>query len=405
MPTPQSSDEGGRSSLLQKTYTHRINVTKYISYNTMSYEAKEKNIHIIPDNKFTEDFVENAEKLQPNRNLYLSVARGESPRFPSDEVVYFEDYEKIKTNSEIEKARRIYIHGLWDWRTKVLEGISSQQSITWVMYGYDVYKRLPFERLYEKRTLPVHYWEKDEMELADWARLAGICRPQISKYINQRRLLSKFDSAAFWLPSDLRKIVRFYRLDIDFIEFCYSTVSVESVKYDEQVNEINRVLLGNSADSTNNHIDALEKVKKSNYKGDIFCPLSYAGSEGYIEKVIKHGKKMFGSEFHPILEYLDKKEYYKLLDKMDAAVFYHRRQQAGNNVRYFLSRGKPVFLNPKSPLITYFRKLNIQIVQKMKYFGNIVDIKQKDVQESVKVMEQWCSEKRTQERYERLLTH
>ena len=68
----------------------------------------------------------------------------------------------------------------------------------------------------------------------------------------------------------------------------------------------NNILIGNSADPSNNHIDIFEKIKNFNFKNKkIIVPLSYPENyEYYIAKVIIKGEKNFWGKFYTTNEIL-----------------------------------------------------------------------------------------------------
>lgn len=104
------------------------------------------------------------------------------------------------------------------------------------------------------------------------------------------------------------------------------------------------ILVGNSADPSNNHLDAfllLEKFKHNDIK--IIVPLSY-GEKKYARQIIKSGKKIFGEKFFPIEELLPLDDYINLLKNIDIAVFPHKRQQAMGNITTLLGMGKKVYI-------------------------------------------------------------
>lgn len=105
-----------------------------------------------------------------------------------------------------------------------------------------------------------------------------------------------------------------------------------------------RILLGNSADPSNNHIEALERLLA--YKDrdiTIFAPLSY-GDQYHAKKVIEQGREWFGDKFIPLTELMPIDEYLGFLKSLDIAIFSHRRQQAMGNTITLLALGKTVFM-------------------------------------------------------------
>jgi hypothetical protein len=107
---------------------------------------------------------------------------------------------------------------------------------------------------------------------------------------------------------------------------------------------LNTIFLGNSASPFNNHLDALEHLSDLNTDLKIVAPLSYSGSNQYIQKVCTAGNQKFGKQFLPLLDFLPMNEYYSLMENVKAAVFFNLRSQAAGNILWFLTNNIPVFM-------------------------------------------------------------
>lgn len=112
--------------------------------------------------------------------------------------------------------------------------------------------------------------------------------------------------------------------------------------------EIN-ILLGNSADPSNNHIEALKLLSKfSKERINIYVPLSYGGTSEYIETVIECGRYYFGNQFIPLLDVLSYEKYLEFLDSIAIMINNHDRQQALGNIGYLLSTGAKIFIKSRA---------------------------------------------------------
>ena len=123
---------------------------------------------------------------------------------------------------------------------------------------------------------------------------------------------------AFWLRHDYEKIRRFYQLDVDYIDFRYAYPSIPIGMQPTGTHDITSLLLGNSADPSNNHVDALYQLQGAGFDGRIVCPLSYSAGKDYTDHVIQVGERLFGENFEPLLSYMDKSSYLEQLDRLDA---------------------------------------------------------------------------------------
>lgn len=109
-------------------------------------------------------------------------------------------------------------------------------------------------------------------------------------------------------------------------------------------NDVVKILVGNSATSTNHHIEVFEMLKKFPLdKIEIYCPLSY-GNEEYREIVLKEGVRILGEAFHPVLEFMNCEDYRSFLAGMDIGIFNNDRQQAMGNISIMLGLGKKIYM-------------------------------------------------------------
>lgn len=121
------------------------------------------------------------------------------------------------------------------------------------------------------------------------------------------------------------------------------------------------ILVGNSADPSNNHKEVLDKlVLYKNNDIKIFCPLSY-GNQEYAAGVIDYGKSIFGEKFFPMTDFLDRDKYLKYLQETDVAIFNHKRQQAFGNALMLLGYGKKVFVRKESTLNGVFEGIGLTV--------------------------------------------
>jgi hypothetical protein len=127
------------------------------------------------------------------------------------------------------------------------------------------------------------------------------------------------------------------------------------------------ILVGNSADPSNNHIEALEKLlpyKDQDIK--IYVPLSY-GDQAHAKKIIEQGKDWFGEKFFPMISFMPFDQYLKFLKSVDIAIFNHKRQQAMGNTITLLGLGKTVYMRNDVSQWQFFKDLNVKIFSASKF--------------------------------------
>lgn len=121
------------------------------------------------------------------------------------------------------------------------------------------------------------------------------------------------------------------------------------------------ILLGNSANPSNNHIEAMKHLlpyKDQNIK--IFVPLSY-GDKEHANMVISKGREWFGEKLVPLTEFMAFNQYLEFLKSLDIAIFNHQRQQAMGNIITLLGMGKTVFIRSDVSQWDLFEKVGVEV--------------------------------------------
>ena len=238
------------------------------------------------------------------------------------------------------KSNRIIIHSLYFPRISHFLFINKVflKKCYWIMWGGDFYfpeKQSWFKKQVIKKIRHFITYLKGDFELAQkWYGTTG-------EY-----------HECFMYPSNLYK---------DYVapEVKHSSINI---------------LVGNSADPSNNHLevfDKLEVFKDQDIK--IYAPLSY-GNQTYAKKVIEEGKKQFGDKFEPLTDMMPFDQYLEFLGLIDVAIFNHKRQQAMGNTITLLSLGKKVFMRSDITPWKKFEKLEIILFDSKKEFDLSSDI-------------------------------
>lgn len=137
------------------------------------------------------------------------------------------------------------------------------------------------------------------------------------------------------------------------------------------------ILVGNSADPSNNHLDAFSLLQKySSNNIEIIVPLSY-GDNVYAKEITRFGFQIFGEKFRPIENLLPLDEYNNLLGRVDIAVFAHKRQQAMGNIITLVGLGVKVHIRNDITTWKFLQKLGITT-------NNLFDLNLEPLDETIK---------------------
>jgi len=168
-------------------------------------------------------------------------------------------------------------------------------------------------------------------------------------------VIPKFPIIASFLKEDADTAKRIYNSEAHYSPVLYPIpldLELSRMKMKVRNHHYTNIILGNSADPSNHHIEAISSLANY-YLSDIkvYCPLSYYKDSKYIDEVIAYGKKVLNDKFIPLVKFISKDEYIQFLNDMDIAIMNHDRQQALGNIIPLLYLGKKVYM--RSNISTY----------------------------------------------------
>lgn len=296
-------------------------------------------LHIIPAEKFTPDFISFMRKNFGVKDHFF-LTFGDVAAFPYDkgndsENISGKRYLSFTVLKKIHKADKIILHGtlgcqflgllLQPWAIK---------KCYWVIWGADLYNDLHANKSIRARF---RYF------------LNKIINPHLKGIIT-------------YIKGDYELACKLYKTKHVYYEcLFYPSHLHKKNRESKDLNHQKNILVGNSADPTNNHKEAFDLLlpyKDENIR--IFSTLSYGG-KGHAQYVTKLGRDMFGDKFVPILDFWSQKKYIDFLSKIDIAIFTHRRQQAMGNTITLLGFGKKVYMHEGTPQSNFFKEKGIEV--------------------------------------------
>lgn len=312
---------------------------------------KYKYVHLMYDNFYCNKFMHfTNEHFNEKEHLYLFIVpEGHNfnyvnPNGAKNAKIINLKNDINKLNYYFNNTNKIFIHYLFGHICRTLIKLGIKKELFWVLYGGDLYNHIDKE-LHSNKTK--EFMTKIGFEFkSNKSNLNKVYRKSLIRELNFV-LTSKKGDYEIFKNNFISNTTRFdflHPLPVDF-----DLLDEEKIKINEKYNFENKyekvLLVGNSANSLNNHIDILYELKRYNLKNTcIIMPLSYSGHDRYINQLIKKGKEMFGDKFIPITEYLPHDVYSNILKQVDVAIFNHNRQQALANIIALLYLGKKVYI-------------------------------------------------------------
>ncbi|CAI3796493.1 TDP-N-acetylfucosamine:lipid II N-acetylfucosaminyltransferase [Rheinheimera sp. MM224] len=186
-------------------------------------------------------------------------------------------------------------------------------------------------------------------------------RKRSISYVIRKFVLSRVKAYITYLPEDYEKAKCLINAKPVFRE-CIAYPSNVVSDFDDRDCERKKlkiIMVGNSADPSNSHVDVFDKLVGSKDEiSKLIVPLSY-GDKIYAAEIIEKGQAIFKDKFSPLTEMLPLNDYKKILKQIDLAFFNHDRQQAMGNTIYLLSLGKTVYMRENTPSWLFFESKGV----------------------------------------------
>lgn len=308
------------------------------------------NLHIGIDNQFVDRVYENINEAGFGAKNKFIIRTKEKPKYIKHDVSYA-PLNSTDFSSAIGHTldyEKVIIHQfsplMFRWVSR-----HSFNNLSWAPWGVDLYD-LPFANfnLFEKETY--HGFVKQHRDFSEvlyrwkyWLLNSAFKNPAYSKVDDVLTWMkSEFVFAHDRIPS-LKASHRFFFYENPVPYHSLRGMVLSSPA--ERKNKTLRVIIGNSATPTNNHVDAVRYLSDQGIKADIIVPVSYGNTAygNFLKKALQFYK---GGSVEYVDARMDFKSYLNFLNTADALLMNNIRPQGYGNIFIMLSLGKPVFLNP-----------------------------------------------------------
>lgn len=325
-------------------------------------------VHIVRDEKFVNVALDAFEQFGKNHcnEFYIIADKDVNLFFLNKERVRVISADDIVAYSNT-YADVVIMHTLHALPIKYFNLFSSRIRLVWLSVGYDLYywphKQCPFInlKLYHKETSKL-LWNGWKNYITELRSLLYYLRIEKKMYEDA---ISRVDFFSSVIPEEYLMIKKNSFFRASYLEFMYGFIRKDDIKKNNEMNSSN-ILIGNSCDPSNNHIDVLKKLYKMRLNDiHIYMPISYGGTPSYKESVKKTGKRLFGDNIHYLDDFLSYDEYKNIVSSCGTFIFCHERQQALGNIYIGIINGAKVFMSDTSILYKHlvgkgFRIYSIQ---------------------------------------------
>lgn len=315
-------------------------------------------LHILADDKFSDYAIKLFENQEVPSDFVLMVSSG------CENLVKLRDkttimrrgdaaYQKLLEN--IGNYDAIILHGMfWAYDEDILNRVPDTTKVAWMNWGGEIYGRgdISYQFLSRRSRLIA--------KLHNWSRLfkTGKKAKENSNYDLSLDLFRRVD----YCLTDEREeyeYARDYLQEPNLKHLFYNYYTLEDTVgalMDKRCSG-NNIFIGNSAASEGNYWDVMPKVARLKQKDQrVIMPLGY-GSPWVRNWVLKLGKKLYGADFMPLIDFMPLGEYNELVCNCSTMIMPHYAPRAQGNIITALWLGMRVYLSEKGMTYRYFRRI------------------------------------------------
>ena len=340
-------------------------------------------VHLFDDQKFVDTTIRRFDNFNADINRYIVFSN-------KKKLKYVQNTKRIRKLSLsphninydliFDHCNLLVIHFLTPLKSFLIKKAPSNVKILWISWGADFYNQFKYFPLYESLTKKLilknffFHFRKSNIY-----NIYHLLRYRVLPIRLEKKILGKIDFLSTVVPYEFKLITNEFNFKPKYIDFSYG---VSNYNNNDYVNLGNKVLIGNSATYSNNHLDIFEKIKKSNC--EFICPINYGGFDfkSYQKIVIKSGRNYFKNRISFLTKYLSADEYDKVLYDCNTAIMFHIRQQALANIFKLLFYGVRIFLNDKSLLYKYLLQKGA-IIFNLKSHLNLIGIELNEKEKNI----------------------
>lgn len=289
----------------------------------------------------------------------------------------------------------IILHGMhWGgWQKYILQRVPEHVKVAWVFWGGEIYGRsdCTLSRYTPITNLVVRIREivkgKENCVNTSWElpielfkRIDYCLTDELEEYEYVREFLKNEHMQHRWY--------NYYDLD----------ATLGALK-NESCNG-NNVVVGNSATDTSNYFDVIPFLSKHLQKDQkVILPLSY-GAPWIMRFVPKYSKLFLGNDARPLLQFMPREEYNKVLQSCSIMIMNQYIPQSQGNIITGLWLGMRVYLSENNMTYRYFKRIGCKVYSvesDLKKYG-YAPMEEKEVEQNRAVLKQWYAKENIHKR-------
>lgn len=316
-------------------------------------------------NTFIKHFIEHQEACSNEENRYCLYTNEPNIKGKDDDPFDIVPADVAELEAYLGgwgKYKVLYMHYFSNFLVDLVNTLPSNITVVWIFWGADGFLQIPnYLDSFCLQTQTKAYYDENIRVKMKW------CKNPFYLYKNYKtykksypttfykaylKATARIDYFAHYIPEDYKLIQKHSPLKAKYINYNYMSVPQFRIPVASMSPKTNNVIIGNSADWSNNHLDLIQTLQECQHSDieKIYMPLSYGGNPKYIETVSKKGAELLGDKFTPITNFLPLEEYYDILRNVSVALIGTARSQASANIISLLLQGTRVYMDKRSTL-------------------------------------------------------
>lgn len=322
---------------------------------------------IIAAHDLTSDEVDHEYVIFPEKNGVKFKHIKETSRI---RVMKYGEFRSLFEDGDVDA---VFLHSLYSCPLRLIPEIPASVKVFWFSWGFDIYQRPlnhPVVTVKLHHPLTSRILEKvsdkkqhnlNPRDLTE--RFLGRLRYRMrnGKTAAYGKALQRIDYYSGVIPQEYDLVKEASGFKAEPVDYRYINPKTLDLTAWSEITGTD-ILVGNSANSTCNHVDVLEKLSDIVPDGSqCIVPLSYSGQPSYVAEVVKQGEQLLGKRFHPLVSFMPLEEYTRIIDQCSVAIFLLERQQAMGNINRMIRRGCKVFLSETSVIYRHYQALGVRV--------------------------------------------
>lgn len=325
-------------------------------------------LHLLGESKFDSLIMNQMEECYPGENIFLlfSVNRSLNIFEPiyRDRILFQEDFPSI----DFRNIDGIIIHYLSIAKAELLRSIPNNIPVACNIWGGDFYNFLPEFRQNLYSALTKKYLNHTRKRPRFYYILKdSILFPISHNYKLWEKAVEKSKIFSTVIPYEKSLVEKYFNSNSKYLnlptyslEKVLNTDNYESTILTKEKFQM-KILIGNSGNPTNNHLEILHFVKSLNAENiSVHLPLTY-GDNDYIKHICKTGNYLLGKKFCPVLNHLNNTDFFNFINCFNIFIFNNYRQQGVGTIILALWSGGKIYLSNKNVTSSFYRDMGLKI--------------------------------------------